>query len=493
MATLLHRLSPPRTGHGRLPGRALSRGLFAAALALAALTGALDAWWGMLPALSVLALLVALPWAASDYRLAVHLAAVLLPLNASYLLPRELFGIAGLNPLNGAVLVATASLGATALLRPALLRPRWPRPLLLYVAVFAAATVHGATRVADIPPYFKVLEVINFDAIPGYLIDSFLKPMLLVVTAWLLAVVVANAARPARALLPFFGVALVLPLLVIGHVVRSGASLAELASTGARGFLSVIGMHANELGLLFNMVFALAFFCLFAAPRRWQRLLFGGVAVVCAAAVALTFSRGAYVGLLLVLVCQLAGRRRVLPLLALLALTAAAASLVPEAVTGRAATGLASGDMEDISAGRIDGIWLPLLPDAVASPLFGQGVSAILWSDAARHQAMLPVGHTHSAYLGTLLDLGLLGVAAVAGFFIHMGQLFLRLARSAPNPLWRGFFHGALTCIILLLVQGVTDDSFLPSRSQPFLWLSYGIGLGLLRRQQTWQGGPSWD
>ncbi len=462
--------------------RRQSRRLFGAALAVAAMLCVLDAYWGALPAVAVTVLCVLVPAAAGDYRIAVQLAVFLLALSPTYLMPKEMFGVAGLNPLNGAIVLAAASLAATALLTRRLVLPRWPRQFWLYLAVLGCAALYGAGQTARIPPYFKVLEIINFDSARGYMLDIFIKPMLIPATAYMLSIVIANAAEPARHLVPFFLSALVLPLMAIAYVLGSGEALSTLASSDARGFLSVIGMHANELGLMFNMVFSLAAFCFLSSPLRWQRGVFGAIALVCAAAVALTFSRGAYAGLLAVVVCVLVSRRRVLAILALTVALAGAASWLPSAVAERASTGLDSGDMENISAGRVDGIWRPLLPDVAASPLFGHGLSAILWSDAARRHTILPVGHTHSAYLGTLLDIGALGALVVAVFFLHMGKLFLRLARHLPDPLWRGFFRGAVACIILLLVQGLTDDSFSPSRSQPFLWLSYGVGLGFLGR-----------
>ena len=58
-------------------------------------------------------------------------------------------------------------------------------------------------------------------------------------------------------------------------------------------------------------------------------------------------------------------------------------ALLPVVVYERAATGFGSG-LNAISAGRIDGLWLPLLPEVVKNPLFGSGHLSILWSHAMR-------------------------------------------------------------------------------------------------------------
>jgi hypothetical protein len=63
-----------------------------------------------------------------------------------------------------------------------------------------------------------------------------------------------------------------------------------------------------------------------------------------------------------------------------------------------------------------------------------------------------------------------------------MWRMFRRVANHAQDRMWQGFFHGAAACILLLFVQGMTDDSFLPSRTQPYMWISYGIAIGFASR-----------
>ena len=91
---------------------------------------------------------------------------------------------------------------------------------------------------------------------------------------------------------------------------------------------------------------------------------------------------------------------------------------------------------------------------------------------------MLPVGHPHSAYLGVLLDLGMVGVTVVAAFFWSAWAMFRRLAKNHADPLWRGVFEGGVVCLICLAVQGLTDDRFVPTYPQVALWLCYGLALG---------------
>jgi O-antigen ligase len=156
--------------------------------------------------------------------------------------------------------------------------------------------------------------------------------------------------------------------------------------------------------------------------------------------------------------------------------------LMPQAVVERATVGAQDRNIDTITAGRLDSIWRPLLPEVQSSPIIGNGLNAILWSEPAQRGAILKVGHPHSAYLGMLLDLGLLGALVVLLFFWDMRRLFNSLAEHSTDPVWRGFFRGAVACILLLLVQGLTDDRFTPTFPQTFLWLAYGMALGLVAR-----------
>lgn len=465
--------------------------LLIGAIFVALLTVIVAELLGEIPAIFLVLSFFFMVVAICNYRYGILLAVVLLPLSSTHLLPRALFGVTGFNPLNVTLLFSVASLLLAILSQPRKLSiPKWPRYFWLYLGVLTLAALHGAFQVSSIPAYFKVLRIIEFDSAGGYLRDIFLKPpVLILATAFMLSIVVRNAHPPSVYLIPLFCSAIVLPIMVIAYVAMSGASLSTLASSHARGFLSVTGMHANELGLMFNMAFALALFCFLSASGILEKWMLGITCIILMTAITVTFSRGAYLGLLAVVGYFLFTQRRFRTMLVVLLLVTIAAFFMPEAVVERASIGLASGNVEDISAGRVDGIWQPLLPEILSSPLIGHGLSSILWSESAQHRAILPVGHPHSAYLGVFLDFGIIGSIVIFIFFRHMWQLFMKLAKHASEPILRGFFRGATACILLLLVQGLTDDSFTPTRTQPFLWLSYGMAIGLVARMHAVKSG----
>jgi O-antigen ligase len=460
--------------------------LVSTGIVAALLTGLIAGLFGGAVALLALLLVLFMAVAIADYRAGILVAIVLLPLSATNLLPRELFGITGFNPLNATLLMATLSILFMVLFhRGDILVPKYPRYFWVYLAALALAAVHGAFHASSIPAYYKALQIVNFDTPAGYVRDIFLKPLLIVVTAFMLSIAVRNARRPAIFLLPLFGSAMILPIATIAYLAFSGSSLTMLASSEARGTLSVLGMHANELGLMFNMAFALALFCFTAMSAGFGKWLMGTAIIVIVAATVLTFSRGAYLGLLAVLAYFLYTRKKFSIMLLGLVLVPATILLLPQAVVERATMGARDRNVDTITAGRLEGIWRPLLPEVESSPIVGNGLSSILWSHAAQRGAILKVGHPHSAYLGVLLDLGVAGALVIFLFFRHMRRLFSMLMERSTEPIWRGFFRGATACILLLLVQGLTDDRFTPTFPQTFLWLAYGMALGLAARTSS--------
>lgn len=418
------------------------------------------------------------------YRYGVLLATFLLPLSAARVVPREILGITGLNPFNVALATTALLILLTRVMRPhRITLPTLPTNFLLYLACVCVAALNGATHVGAIPAYFSALHVISFDSVSGYIGDVLVKPLLIMAATFLLAIGVRNTRHPGIFLAPLFCAAIVLPLTVIADVLLVPTGVTRVAGGGE----SFSGMHVNELGLMFNMAFSLALFCFFSRQRIAARGLLGIVIVVLVVAIGLTFSRGAYLGCLTVVACFLYRKRRFDFMCIGFLLVPLAVLFMPDAVVQRAATGLENGDIDAISAGRINDIWRPLLPSIAAAPIAGQGLSSILWSAPAKTNNFFTagrIGHPHSAYLGMLLDFGLLGALVVVAFFVHMWRTFIRLARELPLPLWRDFFAGAASCVLVLMIQGVTDDRVTPTIAQSFLWLSYGAALGFLSRQR---------
>ena len=468
------------------PGRTAGIAVLSALLLIAALVGAAVPLLGLLiPAVFVMAAFSL--WVLLDFRAGVAFAVVLMPLSALTFFPHEMLGIRGLNPLNLILFLTSVSYVVHAGLR------RWrdplvpPRQLFWYVLPIAIAALVGMSSVHLIPPHFEADKLIQFNDSMGYLRDMFFKPQFMVLLALLVALAVRHSAVPERFIFLMLASGWVFCALVAYLLVSSGITLRELASPLARTFLGRLGMHANEMSLLLNMLYALTLFSIREQTHGWTRRLLFVSALVFALCVLMTFSRGGFLGLFLVNLVYFWRRISIKAVIATLIVAACVGPFVLEPLTERALTGVAGGDRAAVTAGRLDGIWLPLLPDVLAEPVLPHGIYSILWSAPVRLNRMLPVAQPHSAWLGGLMDLGIVGFGFVIAFLLFVRREFLRLAREHASPTMQGLFAGGAVLIPLWFVQGLTDDRFTPSFSQAYFWIALGILIGcggLYRRRE---------
>jgi O-antigen ligase len=419
-----------------------------------------------------------------DFRVGVVLLILLLPISSSQVFPHAMFGTTGLNPAN---LLLVATLGSYLLhgLFDGSLRRFMPRPLLwLYIVPILVAGVLGSRHVGEIPP-FLFQRLIEFDSVTGYFRDLVVKPLLVVVFAPLVGAAVSMSEKPERFFVPMLISISVMVSLVIVFVLLSGASLREMASSESRELLTPLGMHANELGRLYVSAYALLLFTWAESKSPAFRLaLLASMGLVMVALV-LTFSRGAFLGFILVNVLFLLWRRNAKTLILFGLLAVCVLFFLPGAVYDRIATGFGSGfgsGSNAISAGRIEHIWLPLLPEIPQSPIYGHGLGSILWSDPMRRGAgitILAVGHPHNAYLQALLDMGIAGLILLCAYFVHVWRGFRALSVDpALGSTLRGFYAGAAAGLASLLISYVTDSSLMPKAEQVFLWLAIGMMYG---------------
>jgi O-antigen ligase len=324
-------------------------------------------------------------------------------------------------------------------------------------------------------------EMLEFDSITGYLRELVAKPLLIVLFALLVGAAVSRSATQEKFLVPTLISIWVMGSIVIAFVALSGVGLGELASSTSRSFLSPLGLHANDLGRLYAVAYALLLFTWAESKESGLKLALITSMGMVVVALVLTFSRGAFLGFIVVNLLFLLWRRDVRTLIFLGLLAAVALLALPGAVYDRITTGFGAG-LNEISAGRIEGIWLPLLPEILRSPVYGNGLGSILWSEAMRRTdgvTILAVGHPHNAYLQALLDMGVAGLILVCAYFVHIWKGFRALGRDPDlSPTLRGFYQGAAAGLVSFLISGITDSSLMPKPEQAFLWLAIGMMYG---------------
>ena len=413
-----------------------------------------------------------------DFRIGVVLLTIVMPISASSVFPHSIAGITGLNPLN---LLLVGTLGSWFLHQSG--SGHWaqlaPRPLRWwYVLPMVLGAFLGLPHLGEIPSYFRMLEMVSFDNASGYLRDMLLKPLFMVLFAVLVGAALVRSRREDNFPVPMLVSVWLMCLMTIVFVYLSGTSLADLASSKARGFFAPLGMHANDLGRCYAMAYALMLFT-FTTSSDYRMLLLllisMGVVVI---ALILTFSRGAFLCFFVVNILFLLSRRQIIPLLLAGIALVGMVFLLPEAVFERLGAGWGNG-LNAISAGRVDEIWLPLMPELWNSPIFGSGLGSILWSDALRGGTILQVTHPHNAYLQAAMDMGIVGLILLCAYFVHVWKGFRCLAKDPSlSPAQRGFYEGAAVGLLSLMLAAFAGSSLMPVPEQCFLWLAIGMMYG---------------
>lgn len=432
-------------------------------------------------ALYICVSLIACAFIMIDFRIGVLLLIIVMPISTSYLFPHSIAGVTGLNPLN---LLLVGTLVAWLLQWRGGLKQLLPAQLKwLYVVPVGIAAAVGSTHVGEIPGDFYVLDLISFDNSSGYLRDILVKPLLIVLSAVLVGAAVAHTQERERLLVPMLISIWLMGLMSIVFVVASGVSLSELADSGSREFFAPLGMHANDLGRCYAIAYALLLFSFAASTDNRIRLVLVASMGMVVVALLFTFSRGAFAGFVLVNLLFLIAQRKILALLATALFIIALVALLPTAVFERFGSGWDSG-LNAFSAGRLDDIWRPLLPTIWNQPLFGSGLSSILWADATREGSILQVTHPHNAYLRAVLDMGFVGLALLLAYFLHLWKGFRSLGRDMTlSPLQRGFYQGASVGLVSFLLAGFAGSSLTPVPEQTFLWFAIGMMYGELARK----------
>ena len=421
-----------------------------------------------------------------DFRAGVMLLIVIMPISSSVIFPHAMFGMTGMNPLN-LLLVMTLGIYMMNALGDADMRGFIPRHLFwLYIVPLVVAGLIGTQHIQEIPREFKVSEMIYFDGPVGYLRDCLFKPLGLVVYAALVGAAVGRSKNPEKFVMPMFLSVFVMAFMAIAFVILSGARLSQLAGEYSRAFFSALGMHANDLGRLYAVAYALLLFVWDRTDRMILKTLLIFAMAMVAAALLLTFSRGAFLGFVIVNIVYLFSRRTLKTMILAVVALPIVLMLTPGAFWSRLQMGFGQG-MDEITAGRLDEIWVPILPEVIKSPPWGNGLDSVMWAKAMRFGEMMFVGHPHNAYFQVYLDMGAIGAVLVLAFWIHSWMNFRKLARDDRiAPELQGFFEGAAAGLASFLIAGIAGSSLRPVPEQSFLWLALGVMWGVqrhLRRQ----------
>jgi O-antigen ligase len=251
-------------------------------------------------------------------------------------------------------------------------------------------------------------------------------------------------------------------------------------------------LHGNAFGQ-----YALFAYILFIGAAEGSegklKKFFLATAIVATGGIVVSFSRTAWAAWLLVAtlwnIRSRGNRKWLVP-----AAIAFVLLVMPEAFFQRIWKGMAERDIDQILSGRLEHMWLPVLQEVWANPLFGQGWGAYMWSEAFTTGIAFRTSTVHNAYIRLLLESGVFGLLLIGLFYRSLWREAKELASSELDNLSRSMLKSARWLVVAMLVTGVTGDAITPEMIQVYFW--YGIGIFLAAkmaaRQRATQLSTAW-
>ena len=232
--------------------------------------------------------------------------------------------------------------------------------------------------------------------------------------------------------------------------------------------------NPNVLGTYFLLLIPFALGRFVMEKERVLRLFFAGVLFLMAVVLILTFSRGAYLGVLIsvALFLVMMNKRLIAPgIFALIVV----ALLAPEAVVGRF---LSIGDLTDTSTAYRISIWMGTLAMMREYWALGIGPGLDAWSLIYPTYAYSAVvaQHSHNLFLQTLAELGVIGFTV---FLLVLYHFFKNVCQSysVAKGEQRIYAIASISAVLGFLVMGVGDYALYNFRLRLFFWIVLAIGL----------------
>jgi len=255
---------------------------------------------------------------------------------------------------------------------------------------------------------------------------------------------------------------LLLSFLVVGifavlnsmDVVLSGGSRKLIKEN----FSVVFGLHYNTVGTILMISLPIALNRAMGRGKAWS-LVF----IILFLGLLLTQSRGAIGGGVFGIFIYLYFIRRVgFETIIALLLIGGVVALLGDQLILLFSRGLESGDVSQITSGRLDNMWIPMIIELIDRPdklIFGYGLYGMVLSDSYIYVPnFYQSGHVHNAYLDLIIDSGLIAFIPVFLLSLSKFRKAVRFSRRYNN----------VTCLSLIssvtayLVAAIVGAKFFP-------------------------------
>lgn len=208
--------------------------------------------------------------------------------------------------------------------------------------------------------------------------------------------------------------------------------------------------------------------------RKKYKLLSYGLVAATIWGLMYTFSRGAYLAVLLsVLVLGLLKDRKLLIILAVFLVTWQ--TVVPTPVSERVnMTEDSSGQLESSAQERVD-LWENAERSIEHSPIVGTGFATFQFGEHVDN-----LKDTHNWYIKVLVETGVIGLIIVLCMLQQMLSSAFRLFRRATDPLYQGLGLGLFAAMVACLVANFFGDRWTYIEIMGLLWVLVAAALRAL-------------
>lgn len=377
-----------------------------------------------------------------------------------------------------------------------------PLVLLAMAAVVGVVTVHQLSRrrpIAARSPLLLALSLVlvsallstlvSADPIASIRLDGDYALGLSLVGAIALVVRTGAAARVLIAVICLVGAGVCAQGLLTAAPPEAhyGGSLVENRASG-------VFVQPNELGAFAALIVVLSVALLLSAGRRDPvRLLAAAALFASGAALVITLSRGAWLGLVLglavLLVLAPTIRRRFLAAIGVLAGVSSIAAFVPAAQSTMSIVVDRAASFVDGSRNPYDDrpqIWGEGLRQLAQHPLLGAGPGGypVLATRTPSTVAFIGPQHAHNLLLTVAAEQGLVGVlalfGAVAVAVVAVGRAIGRLADRPDASGERVLLAGVAGALAVTLGQGLLDYPWRNAVLATMVWLLLGLLVALV-------------
>lgn len=326
------------------------------------------------------------------------------------------------------------------------------------------------------------LNEINYSLDPKlgpskYVLTYFVKPIIFLTPL----VIISSYIKKNRDLdlinkIIIFSIAFFSAYLIYFYIMKVPNRLSMLSVTNSISF--EFNMHRNDIVNFYIISYPVILANLLIKKNMFNISNFA----MCLICVGLLYSRTGYVLIVFstLLLLSLTKNKKWLPILVLSGVLAF--SLFPIKVVNRSMTGLDTHDFNTITAGRTQGIWMPLIEEFSDNPadlIFGKGTNAIKFSKSYQRGYILKVGHAHNMYLETALEVGIIGLAFFVFFIVYYLTLFFNNLKKL-DPKNNLLMNGIIVSIISFLISGLSGRQFFPNIGNSYLWIIFGFGIAIV-------------